>query len=98
MRLKSWAQAVDDRPTLTAGVRPDRVPLSAAQQRLWFVNRFDPTSSAYNIPFAIRITGDVSVDALEAALADVIARHEALRPSMSRTPTVPVRLFVRGPT
>ncbi|MFE4499937.1 amino acid adenylation domain-containing protein [Rhodococcus sp. NPDC056743] len=79
LRLKSWTQAVDDRPTLTAGVRPDRVPLSAAQQRLWFVNRFDPTSSAYNIPFSIRITGNVSVDALEAALADVMARHEALR-------------------
>ncbi|MGG7099751.1 amino acid adenylation domain-containing protein [Rhodococcus sp. 24CO] len=79
LRLASCATASDDRPALTAGVRPDRVPLSAAQQRLWFVNRFDPASSAYNIPFSIRISGDVSVEALEAALADVIARHEALR-------------------
>ncbi|PBC41070.1 non-ribosomal peptide synthetase [Rhodococcus sp. ACPA4] len=79
LRLASCVAASDDRPALTAVVRPDRVPLSAAQQRLWFVNRFDPASPAYNIPFSIRITGNVSVDALEAALSDVIARHEALR-------------------
>ena len=77
--LASGVSASDDRPALTAVPRPDRMPLSAAQQRLWFVNRFDPASSAYNIPFSIRITGNVSVEAIEAALSDVIARHEALR-------------------
>ncbi|MDJ0429704.1 non-ribosomal peptide synthetase [Rhodococcus qingshengii] len=78
-RLAASAEASDDRPALSAGARPDRLPLSAAQQRLWFVNRFDPHSAVYNIPFAIRITGDIHGDALEEALADVIARHEVLR-------------------
>ncbi|MDV6273696.1 amino acid adenylation domain-containing protein [Rhodococcus erythropolis] len=78
-RLAAHAEESDDRPALSAGARPDRLPLSAAQQRLWFVNRFDPQSSVYNIPFAIRITGHIYGDALEGALADVIARHEVLR-------------------
>ncbi|MEE2055913.1 amino acid adenylation domain-containing protein [Rhodococcus artemisiae] len=63
----------------TAGPRPDRIPLSPAQQRLWFVNQFDTTSAAYNIPLAIRLSGHLSRAALGTALHDVLARHEALR-------------------
>ncbi|WP_082393004.1 amino acid adenylation domain-containing protein [Nocardia arizonensis] len=59
--------------------RPGRLPLSLPQQRLWFLNRFSPESSAYNIAFAIRIDGDLDFDALAAALTDVVERHEALR-------------------
>ncbi|MFE0752273.1 condensation domain-containing protein, partial [Gordonia sp. NPDC058843] len=59
--------------------RPARPPLSTAQQRMWFINQFDPTSSAYNIPFALRLQGRLDVVALRAALADVIERHEVLR-------------------
>nr|WP_302071611.1 non-ribosomal peptide synthetase [Rhodococcus ruber] len=59
--------------------RPERVPLSLAQSRMWFLNRFDPTSAANNIPGAIRLSGDLSVDDLEAALCDVTIRHEVLR-------------------
>uniref|UniRef100_UPI00056294A9 non-ribosomal peptide synthetase n=1 Tax=Rhodococcus sp. UNC363MFTsu5.1 TaxID=1449069 RepID=UPI00056294A9 len=67
------------RTALTAGERPDRVPLSPAQQRMWFLNRFDPESVAYNLPLAIAMSGELDVDALELAVADVIGRHEALR-------------------
>ncbi|MCA2208204.1 non-ribosomal peptide synthetase [Nocardia rosealba] len=66
-------------PALVAGVRPDPLPLSPAQQRMWFLNRFDPGSSADNIPMAVRLTGDLDVPALRAALADVLDRHEVLR-------------------
>ncbi|MGW5572701.1 amino acid adenylation domain-containing protein [Nocardia thailandica] len=59
--------------------RPGRVPLSLPQQRLWFLNRLSPESSAYNIAFALRISGDPDIAALQAALADVIERHEVLR-------------------
>ncbi|MGW4283509.1 non-ribosomal peptide synthase/polyketide synthase, partial [Nocardia sp. NPDC004750] len=66
-------------PPLTPQERGGSIPLSIAQQRMWFLNRFDTTSGAYNIPFALRLTGALNVPALEAAIADVIARHETLR-------------------
>ncbi|MFQ6392605.1 amino acid adenylation domain-containing protein [Nocardia sp. KC 131] len=59
--------------------RPGRIPLSLPQQRLWFLNRFSPESSAYNIAFVIRIDGDLDVTALRAALIDLVDRHEVLR-------------------
>ncbi|MFD6463955.1 condensation domain-containing protein, partial [Streptomyces roseolus] len=67
------------RTALTAGPRPRRIPLSLAQQRMWFLNQFDPDSAANNIPFAIRLTGELDMHALQCALADLIERHETLR-------------------
>ncbi|MGW0177711.1 amino acid adenylation domain-containing protein, partial [Rhodococcus sp. NPDC003322] len=64
---------------LTTRPRPDRVPLSLAQQRMWFLNRFDAESAAYNIPLAVRLTGTLDTDALESAVRDVLDRHESLR-------------------
>ncbi|MDM7491553.1 amino acid adenylation domain-containing protein, partial [Rhodococcus sp. CSLK01-03] len=64
---------------LVAGPRPDPIPLSLAQQRMWFLNRFDPASAANNIPVALRVRGALDVDALRRALADVVGRHEVLR-------------------
>ncbi|MEV6428724.1 amino acid adenylation domain-containing protein, partial [Nocardia sp. NPDC051463] len=67
------------RPPLVAQRRPDRVPLSLAQQRMWFINQFDPTVPTYNLPFVVRLRGHVDVDALQPALADVLTRQESLR-------------------
>ncbi|MBA4856424.1 amino acid adenylation domain-containing protein [Nocardia farcinica] len=66
-------------PLTAVRPRPARIPLSLPQQRLWFLNRFAPESSAYNIAFVLRIDGALDTVALRAALADVIARHEVLR-------------------
>ncbi|WP_139279791.1 non-ribosomal peptide synthetase, partial [Rhodococcoides yunnanense] len=59
--------------------RPEIVPLSLAQQRMWFLNRFDTASAVNNIPVAIRLTGELDVPALESAIRDVLARHESVR-------------------
>ncbi|MBL1074582.1 amino acid adenylation domain-containing protein [Nocardia sp. 2] len=66
-------------PALVRGPRPELVPLSPAQQRMWFVNRFDPASPAYNIPVALRLSGRLDHAALRTALSEVIERHESLR-------------------
>ncbi|MFZ2175125.1 MAG: amino acid adenylation domain-containing protein, partial [Rhodococcus sp. (in: high G+C Gram-positive bacteria)] len=78
-RIEHAGAGPSGRPALTAGDRPDRIPLSYAQQRMWFINQFDTSSPAYNIPMVVRLTGDLDVDALTAAVTDVVTRHESLR-------------------
>ncbi|WP_232852257.1 non-ribosomal peptide synthetase [Nocardia acididurans] len=67
------------RPALAQRIRPDRVPLSPAQQRMWVLNRLDTGSAAYNIMAALRLTGELDRDALRQAVIDVVTRHETLR-------------------
>ncbi len=67
------------RPALTAQERPATIPLSYAQQRLWFLHRLEGPSSTYNIPFAVRVDGPLDTEALRLALHDVVSRHAALR-------------------
>ncbi|MBB5960587.1 malonyl CoA-acyl carrier protein transacylase/acyl carrier protein [Saccharothrix tamanrassetensis] len=67
------------RPPLVRADRPDTVPLSAAQARLWFLNRLHGEAAHYNMPIAHRLTGPLDVAALDAALQDLVARHEVLR-------------------
>ncbi len=70
---------VGARKALAVAERPERIPLSAAQSRMWFLNRFDTASGVNNIPVAIRLTGALDVEALSRAVNDVVGRHETLR-------------------
>ncbi|MGA9871874.1 MAG: amino acid adenylation domain-containing protein, partial [Rhodococcus sp. (in: high G+C Gram-positive bacteria)] len=67
------------RAALAARPRPELVPLSLAQQRMWFLNRFDTESAVNNIPVAIRLLGELDADALRAAVSDLVGRHETMR-------------------
>ncbi|MCL2536142.1 MAG: amino acid adenylation domain-containing protein, partial [Nocardiaceae bacterium] len=81
-------------PQLGTLVRPDQIPLSPAQQRMWFLNRFDPTSGAENVPIALRLAGVLDVAALHAAIAATVERHEALRTVYPDSPEGPHQVVV----
>ncbi|MEU5695256.1 amino acid adenylation domain-containing protein [Actinosynnema sp. NPDC020468] len=66
-------------PVRAVADRPDPLPLSFAQRRLWFADRFDDAGALYNVSFALGLRGPLDGAALRSALADVVARHEALR-------------------
>ncbi|MBP2192502.1 non-ribosomal peptide synthetase [Nocardia goodfellowii] len=78
-KLVTRSAGARPRPPLIAGPRPDPIPLSPAQQRIWLLNRIDPAAATYNIPVALRLSGTLDLPALRAAVSDVVARHEVLR-------------------
>ncbi|MEH2127083.1 non-ribosomal peptide synthase/polyketide synthase [Nostoc sp.] len=66
-------------PPILKRAEDSQLSLSYAQQRLWFLDQFEPNSSFYNIPMGLRLVGSVNVVALEQSLIEIIHRHEALR-------------------
>ena len=79
---------------LVAGPRPAVIPLSFAQNRLWFIDQLQGPSSAYNMAVALRLGGRLDVDALAATLTDVVGRHESLRTLFTSPEGVPHQMVV----
>ena len=91
------AGAAGPRLPLVAAARPGLVPLSFGQQRMWFLNRLEGAGAVYNMPLALRLTGDLNVAALQAALGDVAGRHESLRTIFPETGGTPRQQILDGP-
>ena len=81
-------------PPLVPQPRPAAIPLSYAQQRLWVVHQLQPSGAAYHIPIALRLRGDLDREALIAAFADLLARHESLRTIFAQSDGEPPQQIV----
>ena len=83
-------------PLIAATGRGERLPLSFAQQRLWFLAQMDGVSETYHIPFGLRLKGDLNRTALRQSLDRILARHEALRTTFVFVEEQPVQRIGDG--
>lgn len=73
-------------------------PLSLAQQRLWFLDRMRPGNPAYNVPFGLRLQGDLNTEALESSVRELIQRHEILRTKFTIETGQPIQMVLADST
>jgi NRPS condensation-like uncharacterized protein len=73
--------------------RPERLPLSYGQQRLWFLQEYEQNKSLYNVPLVIRLKGSLNIGVLERAITRIVRRHESLRTSFQVVEGNPVQVI-----
>jgi len=78
-------------PPILPRTQNENLPLSFAQQRLWFLDQLVPDAPIYNIPLAYRVTGRLNVAALEQSLGEIVRRHEALRTTFTAVDGQPIQ-------
>ena len=81
-------------PPILAASRDEVLALSFAQQRLWFLQQLEPGSATYNCPAAMRLAGELSIDALERSLSEIVRRHEVLRTRFIQEEGLPFQQIV----
>jgi len=80
-------------PPIVPGPRDHALPLSFAQQRLWFFEQLQPGLAAYHLPVALRLEGPLNRAALEQSLNEIVRRHEALRTSFDHSDGRPCQII-----
>lgn len=80
-------------PPIVPVSRSGDLPLSFAQQRLWFIDQLDPGSSVYNFPVAVHLSGPLNVAALKQGLNEIVKRHEALRTTVATVDGRPIQII-----
>jgi amino acid adenylation domain-containing protein len=89
-------QPGEQAPPIIRVSREEKLPLSFAQQRLWFLHELEPTSSFYNVPVAVRLRGRLQIDALQQTLNEIVRRHESLRTSFPTVDAQPVQSIAQS--
>ncbi len=87
------AGTIPTAPPLVRVPREGPLPLSFAQQRLWFLDQLEPGSPLYNVPVALQVTGPLDAGRLARALGEVVRRHEALRTVFAAPDGAPVQVI-----
>ena len=90
--LQRREQGLDAPPLKPIG-RDQALPLSFAQQRLWFLDQLEPDNPLYNVPHVVRMTGALNTAMLEKSLNEIVRRHEALRTSFQTVDGEPVQVM-----
>src|SRR2546425_9379728 len=96
-RLRGEADDDSFRRRIPRRQQENALPLSFAQQRLWFLDQLEPGSAAYNISTAFRHNGALDLVALNRAVNAVVSRHEILRTSFGIADREPVQVIDRTP-
>ncbi|HET9167257.1 MAG TPA: condensation domain-containing protein, partial [Candidatus Angelobacter sp.] len=81
------------RAPLVRQTRPERIPLSYAQRRLWFIDQLEGSSAEYNMPQALRLRGRLDLHALQRAIDTIVERHESLRTHFAQIEGEPVQII-----
>ncbi|NEP62083.1 MAG: amino acid adenylation domain-containing protein, partial [Symploca sp. SIO2G7] len=80
-------------PPIQPRTEGEQLPLSWAQERLWFLNQLEGSSATYNMPGAYRITGKLDVNALQQTLSEIVRRHEVLHTSFQTEDGIPIQVI-----
>lgn len=92
-RLKQLSGASSRTPQIPARNGSGPAPLSFSQLRLWFLDRYEPGNSLYNVSSAFRLRGQLNIDALEQSINEITRRHEVLRATMMTLNGIPVQVI-----
>ncbi|WNG47516.1 amino acid adenylation domain-containing protein [Archangium minus] len=91
--LKASSQGTSSAPPLRPAPRDGALPLSFSQQRLWFLDQWQPLSSVYNVPAALRLVGPLDVSAFQRSFDELLRRHESLRTTFQATVEEPLQVI-----